>query len=699
MKLALLLSVAAGIMLLACSDMGGGNPFFSAYNTPFEVPPFEKIKEEHFMPAFVEGMKQEMEEVTAIINNSDAPTFENTIEALDRTGELLSKVSATFGALSGAHTNDQLQQIARDVSPLRSKHRDDIMLNEKLFERVKAVYEQRANLDLNEEQAKLLDDTYKAFERGGANLSEADKEILRGINSELSLLTIKFGENILKEDNAFTLVIDNEDDLSGLPEAVIAGAKEAAEAREETGKWVFTLHKPSLIPFLQYSDKRDLREKMFTAYMMRGNNGNELDNKENLAKIAALRVNRAKLMGYDTHAHFVLERNMAKVPQNVYDLLNQLWKPAINVAKKEVYDMQAIVDQEGGSFRIKPWDWWYYAEKVRKAKFDLDESELRPYFKLENVREGAFYVANQLWGITFEKRTDIPVYHPEVETFEVKDADGTHLGIFLTDYFPRSSKRGGAWMSSFRSQEIKDGVNIRPVIYNVGNFSKPAGDKPALLSFDETLTLFHEFGHMLHGMLSQCTYSSLSGTSVPRDFVELPSQIMENWAAEPEVMKIYAKHYETGEPIPQRLIDKLKNSSTFNQGFITVEYLAASFLDMDWHTLTEAEEHESHAFEDASMEKIGLIQEIIPRYKSHYFNHIFAGGYSSGYYSYIWAEVLDKDAFQAFKETSLFDQNTARLYRDNILAKGGTGDPMEMYVRFRGAEPKIDALLEGRGLK
>jgi peptidyl-dipeptidase Dcp len=676
----------------------GPNPFFVEWDTPFGVPPFGDIEEAHYMPAFKEGMKQEKEEIQAIVDNAEPPTFQNTIEALELTGALLSKVGNVFGCINGALTNETVQAIAKEVAPLRSKHRDDIILNEALFQKVKAVYDQKDELELNPEQNRLLEETYKRFVRNGANLDEERKAELRKINEELSVLTVQFGENVLKENNAFEMVIESEDDLAGLTDAVVTAAAEAAADRGHEGKWVFTLHKPSMIPFLQYSEKRNLREKIFKAYINRGDNGNELDNNENAARIAALRVNRANLLGYETHAHYVLEENMAKVPENVYDLLGQIWKPALAMAKKEAQDLQAMIDEEGGDFKLEAWDWWYYTEKIRKAKYDLDEAAIRPYFQVENVIDGAFTVANKLYGITFEERHDIPKYHEDVKVFEVKEADGSHVGVLYTDYFPRESKRGGAWMSNFRDQYRIGDEDIRPIIYNVGNFSKPTADKPALISNEEAATLFHEFGHALHGLLSDCTYKSLSGTSVPRDFVELPSSIMENWASHPDVLKLYAKHYETGEPIPQELLDKIEAAGKFNQGFITVEYLAASFLDMDWHTLTEAEEKDTHEFEKASLDKIGLITEIVTRYRSQHFNHIFSGGYSSGYYSYIWSEVLDADAFQAFKETSIFDQATAQSFRENILSAGGTEEPMTLYKRFRGAEPKIDALLERRGL-
>ncbi len=697
MKVTLITLATAALAFIACSVFQS-NPFFQDYETSFGVPPFDQIKEHHYLPAFKTGFQQHQEEIEAIVDNSAPPTFSNTIEAFETSGELLGKVSNVFYNLTSANTNDNMQAIAKTVAPMHSKNRDDIYLNEALFDRIKAVYDKKEELDLSIEQAKLLDDTYKDFVRGGANLPADKKAEFREINKELSLLSLQFGENVLKENNKFEMVLEDEADLSGLPESVIATAAETAKERGYEGKWVFTLHKPSLIPFIQYSDKRELREKMFKGYIERGNYDDELDNKENLAKMASLRVKRANLLGYPTHAHFVLERNMAKEPKGVYDLLYKLWKPALKMAKKEAKDLQKMIYKDGHDFKLEAWDWWYYTEKLRKAKYDLDDEMLRPYFQLENVREGAFMLANELWGITFEKLDDMPVYHEDVNVFEVKEEDGKHIGIYYEDRHPRESKRGGAWMSSYRKQYRKNGENIPPVITNVCNFSKPTGDKPALLSLEETLTLFHEFGHALHGLLSDCQYEEISGTSVSRDFVELPSQIMENWALEPEMLKMYAKHYETGESIPDDLIKKIEKSSKFNQGFATVEYLAASFLDMDWHTLTDTTLQDVHAFEKASLDNIGLIPEIVVRYRSPYFRHVFSGGYSSGYYSYIWSEVLDSDAFEAFKETNLFDKKTAASFRKNILSKGGSEDPMTLYKKYRGRGPKIEPILKKRGL-
>jgi len=675
------------------------NPFFKEWNTPFATPPFSEIKNEHYLPAFKEGIHQQQSEISAIVTSKDVPTFKNTIEALERSGELIDKVSNVFYNLNSALTSDTLQAIAKEVAPLLSKHRDDIKLNEKLFGRIKTVFTQKNKWNLTTEQNRLLDKYYKDFVRGGANLNKEDKEKLREINKELSLLSLKFGENVLKENNVFKMVIDNKTDLSGLPENVIAAAAEAAKERNYQDKWIFTLHKPSLIPFLQYSDKRDFREKMFNGYITRGDHNNELDNKEIVKKIVNYRVEKAQLLGYKSHAGFILEENMAKKPENVYKLLDKIWDPALVIAKKEATELQKMIYKSGEKFKLMPWDWWYYAEKLRKEKYDLDEEAMRPYFKLENVRDGAFEVAHRLYGITFTERKDIPVYHKDVKVFEVKEADGSHIGILYTDYFPRASKRGGAWMEAYRKQSRQDGKEVTPVICNVCNFSKPSGNKPALLSFEEVSTLFHEFGHALHGLLSDCTYRSLSGTSVDRDFVETFSQIMENWASEPEVLKMYARHYNTGEPIPQELINKIIESSHFNQGFATVEYLSAAYLDMDWHTLTEVKDYDVNKFETGAMNKIHLIPEIVVRYRSTYFSHIFAGGYSSGYYSYIWAEVLDADAFQAFKENGIFDRKTAESFRRDILSRGGTEDAMTLYKSFRGREPEIEPLLERRGLK
>jgi len=688
---------AAGIlvpMLAVAQD----NPFFAPYGTPWEVPAFGKIKIEHYMPAFDAGIAEQKKEAEAIRDQKEAPAFANTVEALETSGKLLARVSDVFFNLNSAETNDEMQGIARDVAPKLSALEDDIYLDPKLFARVKSVYDQRDKLKLSPEQMRLLTEQYKAFVRGGANLSEGDKTKFREINERLSVLELKFGENILAEENNYKLVIENKADLIGLPDNVAEAAAEAAEKAELKGKWVFTLHRPSMEPFLTYAQKRDLREKIYRAYIERGNNGNDNDNKAVLTEEATLRAQRAKLLGYKSHADYVLDDNMAKTPKNVFNLLDQLWTPALGRAASERNAMQEMIKVEGGNFQLAAWDWWFYAEKVKKARYEFDDSVLRPYFVLDNVRKGAFEVATKLFGITFEERFDLPKYNDEVRTFEVKDADGSHLAVYYVDYHPRPGKRNGAWMSEYRQQSNVGGNEVTPIIVNVSNVSRATADEPALLSLDEVATLFHEFGHALHGMLSDVTYKSLAGTNVARDFVEMPSQVIENWATQPEVLKMYARHYQTGAVIPDDLIAKMNNAKLFNQGFATVEYLAASYLDMDWHTITGDAPTDVIGFEKGRMDELGLIPEIAPRYRSPYFRHIFGGGYSAGYYSYIWAEVVDADAFQAFKERGLFDKETAAKFRKYILSAGGTDDPMVLYKKFRGREPEIGPLLERRGL-
>ncbi|MBD1433422.1 M3 family metallopeptidase [Sphingobacterium sp. DN00404] len=674
------------------------NPLLSTYDTPFQVPPFDKIKDEHFRPAFKAALEQHNQEIDVIVNDTESPTFENTIVALENAGSTLGNISRVFFNLNSAHTNDSIQAIAKDMAPVLSAHGDEISLNEKLFARVKTVYDKRDSLQLDAEDTKLLEETYKGFVRAGANLSESDKEKLKKINAELSVLTNDFGQNLLAETNAYELLVDKEEDLAGLPAALKQAAADAAKAKGQEGKWIFTLQNPSVMPFLQYADNRELRQEIWNAYQMRGNNGNDNDNKEILLKTANLRLEKAKLLGYSSHAAYVLEEAMAENPTNVYALLNRIWTPALEKAKAEAADIQKEIEAAGGDFQVAPHDWRYYQEKIRKAKYALNEEEIKPYFSLAAVRQGAFDTANKLYGLSFVALSNVPTYHEEVEVYEVKDSDGEHLGLLYADFFPRESKRGGAWMTSYRSQHTKDGVRVAPVISIVCNFTKPVGDAPALLTFDEATTLFHEFGHALHGLLSDVKYRSLAGTSVSRDFVELPSQVMENWAADPEVLKTYAKHYQTGEAIPDTLIEKMEQAGTFDQGFATVEYVAASLLDLDYHATTKPIEGDINAFEAAGMQKIGLIDAIIPRYRSTYFQHIFSGGYSAGYYAYIWAEVLDSDAFAAFKENGLFDQATATSFRKNILEKGGTGNPAEMYKQFRGKDPDPVHLMKKRGL-
>ena len=701
----ILMALVVAAVLISCGGQKkekqqvSENPFFTDWATPFGTPPFDLIKVEHFKPAILEGIKRHQEEIKAIAENPEPPTFANTLEALDRSGLFLDRAEKVMENLLSAHTSDELQAVAQELAPVLSAHYDGIFLDSKLFARLKAVYEQRDQLSLNQEQKQLLERFYKDFVRAGAGLDEGKKARLKEINQELAVLELKFAENVLKETNAFELVIDNEADLEGLPQNVVAAAAEAARERGKEGKWVFTLHKPSLIPFLQYSPRRELREKIFRAYINRGNNGNEHDNKALIARTIALRIEKAGLLGYKTWADYVLEENMARTPENVYKFLDQVWKPGLKRAREEATELQKLIVAEGGNFRLEPWDWWYYAEKLRKQKYALDEEMLRPYLKLENVIEGVFLLANKLYGLKFEERKDISVYHPEVRVFEVKEADGRQVGILYTDYFPRASKGAGAWMNALRDAHKLNGQRVAPLILNCGNFTKSTPEQPSLLSWEEVTTLFHEFGHALHGLLSDCTYLRLTGTNVARDFVELPSQIMENWVAEPEFIKLFAKHYQTGEPIPDELIARIKQAQHFNQGFATVEYMSACYLDMDWHVRTEpVKAEEVMEFENKALARIGLIPEIVVRYRSPYFSHIFAGGYSAGYYSYIWAEVLDADAFEAFKEKGLFDAETARAFRENILARGGSEDPMALYVKFRGREPKVEPMLRRRGL-
>lgn len=674
------------------------NPFFQPYNTPFNVPAFDKIKTEHFKPAILEGIKKHEAEINRIANNTDASTFENTILAMENAGELLSEVNRVFGNLNGTTTNADLQAIAKETAPNLSAHYDNISLNEKLFARVQTLWKNRLNLNLNAEQLKLLENRQKSFVRSGANLAEADKDKLRKINAELSLISLKYAQNILAETNKYELVVTDKKNLSGLPNSLIEMAAADAKSKGKDGKWVFTLSNSSVMPFLQYSSNRKLRKEIWNAYQTRANNDNEFDNKENVIKLANLRGEKARLLGYASHSDYVLEETMAKNPQNVSKLLTDLWKPALEIAKKEAADIQKMMVKEGIKDAVHPYDWRYYTEKIRKQRFDLDEQELKPYFSIDNVRNGVFLVTERLYGVKIKPITNVPIYHPDVTSWEVTEANGNHLGVLYMDFHPRASKRSGAWMTSFRNQRTENGVRQAPVVSIVCNFTKPTADAPALLTFDEVTTYFHEFGHALHGLLSNVTYKSLAGTSVPRDFVELPSQIMENWAAEPEVLKLYAKHYKTGETIPDALIQKLEKSGTFDQGFTTVEYLAASLLDMEYHSQKQAITSDANTFEKNAMQKIGLIDAIIPRYRSTYFQHIFSGGYSSGYYSYIWSGVLDIDAFEAFKTTSLFNAEKAQSFRKNILEKGGTEDPMVLYKRFRGAEPSIEPLLKKRGL-
>jgi len=692
----ILILITGVLMLMSCTSQEE-NPFFSDYGTPFETPAFNQIEEEDFLPAIKKGIKQHKQEIEAIVNNSADPTFQNVIIPLEKSGQLLDRANSVLGNLNSAHTNDKIQEIKKKTTPMLSKHYDEIMLNDKLFKKIKTVYKNRDDFDLGQEDKKVLEEYYEDFVRNGANLPPAEKERLKEINEKLSSMMLEFGQNVLKETNKFKMVIENKENLAGLPQGVIDAAAEAAQDKDIKDAWVFTIHKPSMIPFLKFSEKRELRKKIFKAYINKGNHNDELDNKELIKEMVDLRIEKAHMLGHDNWSEYILKDKMAKKPSNVYDFLDKVWKPALATAKEEAEKLEAIAREKNPNCDLQPWDWWFYAEKLKEREYKLDDDELKPYFKLENVRQGAFDVAKKLFGITFKERTDIPKYHPDVDVFEVRDRDGSLIGIFYTDYYYRDSKRGGAWMNHYRKQFGL--LDQRPIVCNVCNFPKPTEKQPSLLSLDQVQTLFHEFGHGLHGLLSQVKYKKLSGTSVPRDFVEMPSQIMENWAMHPEVIKSYGKHWETGETIPDELIEKIEKSSEFNQGFKTVEYMAAAYLDMAWHTLEEQQKFDVMEFENEAMAEIGLIPEIVVRYRSPYFQHVFAGGYSSGYYSYLWSAVLDSDAFQAFMENGLYDRETATSLRENVLERGGSLEADVMFRRFRGRDPEIDPLLKKRGFK
>ena len=684
------------VALTACNAKHD-NPVLSESSLPFGAPEFAKYESTDYEPAFMEGFAEQRAEIDAIVACTDAPTFDNTIAALERSGKKLAKATGVFFNLNETDADDVMREAEKRLSPLFTEHSAYMTMNEALFARIKALYDDKANLGLTREQEMVLDKYYRMFVKGGALLDADKKAQLMEIEKQLSLASIEFGENALAETNAFVLVITDEKDLAGLPQSSVNAALEAAQAAGKEG-YLFTLQKPSWIPFLQYADNRELRKQMYLAYINRGDNNNENDNKEVIARILKLRQQKAQLFGYETFAEFQLEDKMAKTPEAAYNLLMTIWNAALPKAQAEAAELQKMMDAEGKGEKLEAWDWWYYTEKLREAKYALSESELRPYFSLENVRKGAFMVSEKLFGMKFQPVEGLDVYHSEVETFEVLDGDGSHMALFYTDYFPRATKRAGAWMNNIVDASNIDGENQRPMIVNVGNFTAPTGDTPSLLTIDETRTLFHELGHALHGFLTQTKYPSVSGTSVARDFVELPSQIMEHWAIEPEVLKMYALHYETGEPITDELIAKMQAASSFNSGFETVELVGAALLDMEFHMLKDYTGFEANAFEKAVADKIGLIPQIAFRYRGPYFNHVFSGGYAVGYYSYLWAEVLDADGFEAFRENGIFDEATGRSFRKNILEMGGSEEPMTLYKRFRGAEPNPEALLRNRGL-
>ena len=672
------------------------NPFFEEYETPFKIPPFEKIKFEHYEPAFMQGIDEHQKEIVKIAQNEKEPTFENTLEALESSGKTLDKVANVFYNLLGSNTNDEFDALAVKMSPLLSAHNDKILLNKELFERIKILKSNEPSLKLSDEQKRLLDETYKRFQRAGANLDQEAMIRLTEINSSLSSLSVQFDQNVLKETNGYSLIIDDPDDLQGLPNEEIRQASLLASSEGHDGKWVFKPTRVSMYPFLTYSEKRELRENLYKSYILRGDNDNDFDNKEIIKKMVALRKEKANLMGFETHADYVLDNTMAKTTLNVNKLLDTVWNPGIEKAKGEVEAMQEIILKEGGNFKLEAWDWWHYSEKLRQEKFDFKEEEVKPYFSEDKVLKGAFEVAEKLFEITFTERDDLPKYREDIRTFVVEDFNNQVIGIFYTDFTQRPNKGGGAWMNTFRSQSKFEGKTI-PIVINVCNFPPKNVDGVSLLSFEQVETLFHEFGHGLHGLLSDVNYPSLSGTAVTRDYVEFPSQMMENWAREPEVIKTFAKHYITGETIPDELLAKISEARTFNEGFETSEYVAAAHLDMAFHMEKDSIE-DIDAFEDETLKNLGLIPEIESRYRSTYFGHIFAGGYSSGYYSYLWTEVLEADAFEAFKQNGLYHKETADKLKKYVYSSGNTKDLMEQYVKFRGKEPDIQPLLEKRGL-
>ncbi len=749
-------------MIMGMTACGRTNPFLSDWDTPYGLPPFEEIKEKDYIPAIKIGIHRQEAEIDAIIAKNDKPTFGNTIAAFEQSGELLDKVTGVLFNVAESDATESMQKIVSEAMPLLTEHQDNIYMNHYLFSRVRELYDTRETLGLTEEQNAVLEKIYRTFVSNGVALDEEGQGRLREINKSLAALQQQFGNNLLAETNAFRMILTDSSQLEGLPETVMsAAAADAAAAGitardamkitgaenvSEGGPWLFTLHNPSYVPFMTYSARRDLREEMFNAYSSRGSRGNAEDNNAVVLEIVRLRIEKARLLGYDTPADFILSDKMAHDAATVDGFLGGIFAPAVARAEKEVAVMQEIMDADvkagilpdDSTSVIRPWDWAYYAERVRHRDYELNESLIKPYFKMENVREGVFAAAHRLYGLNFEKLEDIPVYHPDVEVFKVTDSDSSFVGVLLTDYYPRPAKRGGAWMNNFRNQYVaKDGEDIRPIIVNVGNFTRPSAGKPSLLTLDEAATMFHEFGHALHGLLSRCTYKDVSGTSVARDFVELPSQLNENWTLQPETLEMYAKHYQTGETMPDSLVAKIRSASTFNQGFMTTELTAAAILDMRWHELTsvyvpsdcpfasgtpapegaragtlvicgkprtlgtsvELRLIDPSKFEAYVMAEAGLIDEIIPRYRTTYFNHIFNGGYNAGYYSYLWAEVLDKDAFEFFRENGIFNTDVSMSYRRNILEKGASEDPMVLYRRFRGSEPDPGALLRARGLE
>ena len=699
-----ILTIAASLVLPIASHAATAatrtNPFLEPYNTPYNIPPFEKIQYGDYLPAIEQGIKEYKKEIDAIVSNPAKPDFNNTILAMEKSGLLLNRVMSVFSALDETESCPEMVTISEKAYPMYSQCNDEVMMNPGLFKRVKSVYDRRKSLNLTAPQMRAVEQLYKNFTRNGALLSDSDKEKLKAINTNLTDLYLKFNKNLLDDTNAFQLFVTDRAKLAGLPEANIAQAADAAKAAGKEGQWLFTLHAPSRLPLLQYADNRDLRRQMYEGYINLASSGKN-DNRPVINRILQERAQKAKLLGFKDFASYSTDNVMAKTTEAAEDLLLEIWTPAINRVAEEVKEMQALADRNGDKIKIEPWDYYYYAEKVRKDKYDLDEGEVRSYFSLDNVRKGIFSMAERLYGIKFTEMPDAPKYNPEVTVYDVTDLKGNHVAVFMTDYFPRASKRQGAWMSEFQGAfKDPDGKTQRPIVFNVGNFSKPTGDTPALLTLDEVETMFHEFGHGLHGMLTQASLRSQAGTNVDRDFVELPSQIHEHWALEPELLKTYARHYKTGEVIPDALVKKLQESSTHNQGFTTTELVGAALLDLQYGKLNPEGNIDVSAFEADVAKTLAMPETVQFRYRSPYFRHVFGSdGYSSGYYTYLWAEVLDTDGFELFKEKGIFDPATAKRFKETVLESGGSVDPMDLYVKFRGHRPSVDALLRNRGLE
>lgn len=694
-------AAAVGLCSVGCSTKMEKNPFLTDYDTPYEIPPFDEIEYSHYLPALEAGIEQKQAEIKAITDNPDEPTFENTIMPLERSGKILDKVATVFFALDESNSSDEMVEIAEKFYPRYSQFSDEITMNDALFRRIKKIYDNRENAGLATDQLRAVEEYYKQFARNGALLNDADKAKLKEVNTELANLYLTFNKNLLNATNDFSIVVEDSLRLAGLPESSVAQAAEEAASRGLEGKWVFTLHAPSRLPLLQYASDRALREEMYKGYTSLASSG-EYNNLPVINKILQSRARKAALLGYENFGAYMTDNVMAKTTENAENLLMQIWRPAVKKVKEEVVEMQKFADEAGDSITIAPWDYYYYAEKVRQQKYDLDEAEVRQYFSVDSVRNGIFSMAERLYGVKFTEMPDAPKYYDEVTVYDVTDAStGEHIAVFMTDYFPRASKRQGAWMSEFKgSWQNEDGTSSRPIIYNVGNFSRPTADTPALLTLDEVETMFHEFGHGLHGMLSKARLKSQAGTNVDRDFVELPSQIHEHWALEPELLRTYAKHWKTGEVIPDELIAKLEASATHNQGFTTAELAGAALLDLQFGKLNPEGDVDVAAFEKQVAEALGMPAELTFRYRSPYFKHVFGSdGYASGYYTYLWAEVLDADGFELFKEKGIFDPETAKKFKENVLEKGGSDDPMTLYVNFRGHEPSVDALLRNRGLE